>query len=61
MIKKANESLIKIDPQKFIDIYQGYIVKNYAIFNEIILTGFELLPTDLVTKLFILLIKILNQ
>ncbi|WP_303223835.1 serine protease [Intestinibacter bartlettii] len=46
LIKKANESLIKIDPQKFIDIYQGYIVKNYAIFNEIILTGFELLPTD---------------
>ena len=46
LIKKANESLIKIAPQKFIDIYQGYIGKNYAIFNEIILTGFELLPTD---------------
>lgn len=50
LIKKANESLIKTEPQKFIDMYKEYIGKDYTVFNEIILTGFEMLPSNFSDK-----------
>lgn len=46
IIKKANIALINKNPQEFMKIYSGYIGKDYTVFNEIILSGFEQLPTD---------------
>ncbi|WP_143709813.1 hypothetical protein [Paraclostridium bifermentans] len=46
IIKKTNIALIKKNPQEFMKIYNNYIGKDYTVFNEIILSGFEKLPID---------------
>lgn len=53
IIKKANESIINIDPETFLEIYKDYMGKGYYLFNEIILESIYNLPenySDLVIK-----------
>lgn len=44
IIKKANASLIKLNPQLFWESYQEYMGMGYYVFNEIILDGLYQLP-----------------
>lgn len=51
IIKKANNNLIKKQPEKFWNIYEKYMGKGYPLFNEFILEGFENLPEQYSDKI----------
>lgn len=51
IIKKANNNLIKNQPEKFWNIYEKYMGKGYSLFNEFILEGFENLPEQYSDKI----------
>lgn len=51
IIKKANNNLIKNQPEKFWNIYEKYMGKGYPLFNEFILEGFENLPEQYSDKI----------
>lgn len=44
LLKKANAAIIETDAEYFWKYYSPYMGKNYAIFNELILHGLQLLP-----------------
>lgn len=44
LLKKANAAIIATHAEYFWEYYTPYMGKNYAIFNELILNGFQLLP-----------------
>lgn len=44
IIKKANNNLIKNFPEKFWNIYEEYMGKEYPLFNEFILQGLSKMP-----------------
>lgn len=44
LLKKANIAIICATPEVFWKYYSPYMGKNYAIFNELILHGFQFLP-----------------
>ena len=51
IIKKANNNLIKNQPEKFWNIYEKYMGKGYPLFNEFILEEFENLPEQYSDKI----------
>lgn len=51
LIKGATANLAKKSPESFFEIYYKYMDKNYALFNEIILTAFYELPDDYADKI----------
>lgn len=51
IIKKANNNLIKNQPEKFWNIYEKYMGKGYPLFNEFILEGFVNLPEQYSDKI----------
>lgn len=51
IIKKANNNLIKNQPEKFWNIYEKYMGKGYPLFNEFILEGFKNLPEQYSDKI----------
>lgn len=46
LIKKANKAIISKNPEVYWEYYKPYMGKNYIIFNEIILHGFQFLPSS---------------
>ena len=46
LLKKANYSIIKKDPEYFWQFYSSYMGKNYSVFDELILHGMRFLPND---------------
>lgn len=46
LIKKANKVIIQTNCELFWEYYEPYMGKNYVVFNEIILHGFQYFPTS---------------
>ncbi|ENQ3078681.1 hypothetical protein ACEOWG_001878 [Bacillus cereus] len=61
IIKKANVVLINKNPQKLMGIYNDFIGKGYTVFNEIILAGFEKLPTAFSTEIIQYIVNNFND
>ncbi|MBB6452774.1 hypothetical protein HNQ94_001220 [Salirhabdus euzebyi] len=57
IIKKANVSLIKKDPESFWNLYKRFMGKGYTLFTELILDGLKYLPLSYCNQVILYLIK----